>query len=281
MARGNFNPVLVMRKQGTRPPLFCLYGFNGDVDTYFSLAKAAGDDQPVIGIRSPALSDLSRLPRSIEEAAAEVMGWIRNFQPQGVPALVGYSWAGLLAFEVARQFQETEGISCFTALVGTNAPIARTHPVSRVAHLARHMPNHLWDLMINVSGSRRQRLKRWIKMTHGLKQYVLNGDQPMRELIQSPISLHLLGLLEKYSPPPKSGKAMDLFREHQVYTTRVHPIYGRHDEHLPDAGWNHWTQNKNRIHWVAGDHETCIQPPFVSGLAQSLRKAFDQHAKQS
>jgi hypothetical protein len=127
LARTGFEPVLVINKRGKRPPLFCLYGNNGDIDVYFNLADALGTDQPVIGIRSPALADLSRLPQSMEEAAAEVVSWIRKIQPQGVPALVGYSWAGQLAFEVARQLFQAEGISCFTALIGSEAPTPQSN----------------------------------------------------------------------------------------------------------------------------------------------------------
>ena len=81
LAREKFEPVLTLRRDGTRPPLFCLYGHAGDIEAYFNLAEALGDNQPVFGIRSPALEDLSRLPPSMEEAAADVVRWISKSLP--------------------------------------------------------------------------------------------------------------------------------------------------------------------------------------------------------
>ena len=80
-----------------------MYGLDGDVYHYLELAKALGNDQPVYGIRSLALDDPEKQPRSMEEAGARALRWLREVCPDRPPALVGYSWGGILAFEVARQ----------------------------------------------------------------------------------------------------------------------------------------------------------------------------------
>ena len=276
MSRTEFQPVLTLRKQGTRPPLFCLYNHGGDIEVYFGLAEALGDDQPVFGIRSPALEDLSRLPPSLEAAAAEIVRCIRKVQPQGAPALVGYSWAGLLAFEVARQLEQQTGMSSFTALVGPDAPMRPTNFASRLTHLIRNFPPWLWHLMVDRE-NRWQRLSRWQQMARGTKQNLVEAPLPMPDWVSSPISRHLIGLMEKYRPPPKSDVAIDLFRERDSYQPRSHPLHPWHTSSLPDGGWNLWTRKQIRIHWLEGDHDTIIKPPAVSGLAQSIRQAMDQH----
>ena len=90
-----FQPVLTFRKSGTRPPLFFLYGHNGDVQFYFDLVEALGNDQPAYGIRSPALQDLNRLPHSIEQAATEASGGFARFNPKAASpwwVLHGRAW---------------------------------------------------------------------------------------------------------------------------------------------------------------------------------------------
>ncbi|HEU5395954.1 MAG TPA: amino acid adenylation domain-containing protein, partial [Verrucomicrobiae bacterium] len=121
-ARTAFQPVLTLRRQGNRPPLFFLYGHTGDVEINIHLVEALGNDQPILGVRSPALQDGNHLPESIEAAAAQALKSIREIQPHGPPALAGYSLAGLLAFEIARQLKQSEGIDPFVGLLGTAAP---------------------------------------------------------------------------------------------------------------------------------------------------------------
>jgi amino acid adenylation domain-containing protein len=277
MSRTEFQPVLTLRKQGTRPPLFCLYQYGGDIDAYFGLAEALGDDQPVFGIRSPALENLSRLPPSIETAAAEIIGCIRKVQPQGAPSLVGYSWAGLLAFEVACQLRQKEGISCLTALVGTDAPMWPTNFASRLTHFIRNFPLWLWHLIMDRE-NRWRRLSRWQQMVCGTKQILAEAPPPVPDWSSSPIERHMIPLMEKYRPLPKSDVTVDLFRERDGYQPQLpHPLHALQTSNLPDAGWNRWTRKKNRINWLEGDHGTIIRPPAVRGLAQSIRQAMDQH----
>jgi amino acid adenylation domain-containing protein len=278
MGRNEFEPVLALRKQGARPPLFCLYGHTGDIEMYFNLAKALGDDQPVIGIRSPALKDLSRLPKSIEEAAAEVVCWIRKVQPQGAPALIGYSWAGLLAFEVARQLAKAEQVHCFTAMIGTDAPMRETNVAFRLAHFARHFPFWLWNL-ITDNKHRRRRLMRWREMVQGTKQNLAETRLPVEDWdwVSSPISLHMICLMEKYHPFPIPDFSIEVFRERDEFRSFPHPLRAWQLNHLPDGGWNRWTRRPNHIHWLEGNHVTIIKPPAVYALAQSIRQAMDQH----
>jgi len=277
-AQTEFEPVLVLRKQGTRPPLFCLYAVNGDVEVYFRLAEALGDDQPVIGIRSPGLRDMSKLPKSLEEAAAEVIVSIRKVQPHGAPMMAGYSWSGLLGFEVARQLEKAEGLHCFTALIGTAAPMRPTNLTSRVTHFARYFPAWFWNLATDRK-ERKQRLKNWRRMARRTRANLAEPHVPTDNWKITPISQHLLDLMEKYRPQTGSNVTMDIFRERDAYKVHAHPLHAWQTSHLPDGGWSRWMRNEPRIHWLEGDHWTIIKPPIVSDLAQAIRSAMDEHLK--
>jgi amino acid adenylation domain-containing protein len=276
-----FQPVLALRKKGARLPLFCLYTLSGDVDLYFDLVEALGNDQPVFGIRSPALADLARLPDSIENAAAETLRWIRQIQPDGPPALIGYSWAGLLAFEMARQLAHAEGASCFTALIGTCAPTLPTTLVSRLWHFTTAFPQWTWKLMTH-RGHRRRRLSRWLDMAINAKN-ALSGAPlplplPLPEWASSPISRHLYILADKYQPAPIHPVQVEFFRERgALYSWNYHPLHPWDTSWLPDGGWSRWSLLPPRVYWLDGDHKSILKSPAVSGLARELRKAMDQH----
>jgi len=280
-----FQPVLALRKEGARPPLFCLYDLFGDVNSYFDLVEALGNDQPVFGIRSPALKDLARLPDSIENAAAEGLRWIRQVQPDGTPALIGYSWAGLLAFEMARQLAHAEGISCFTALIGTGAPMLPTTLVSRFWHLTATFPQWTWKLLTHRD-HRRRRLSRWLDMAINTKN-ALSGVSGARLPVPepewgTPISRHLFTLARKYKPAPIHPVQVEFFRERgdrDFFSSTYHPLQPWNTIWLPDGGWSRWSLLAPRIYWLDGKHTSILKPPAVTGLAKELHKAMDQHFK--
>ena len=96
--------VVRFRDTGSRHPVFCMHTSFGGISIYAALAEALGDDQPVFGVPVQMPEQLSKLPFSMEEAAAEIIGRVRQTTSNPAPAFVGWSWDGLLAFEVARQW---------------------------------------------------------------------------------------------------------------------------------------------------------------------------------
>jgi thioesterase domain-containing protein/acyl carrier protein len=280
MEQNEFQPVITLRRQGSRPPLFFLYGHTGDIEVYFGLAHALGEDQPIYGIRSPVLQNPAHLPPSIEAAAAEALQFIRKAQPHGAPAIVGYSWAGVLAFEIARQLSEKENLDCFTAMLGPEAPMAETTFGSRLWHFLRFFPGWLKDLL-GDSQHRWRRLARWRKMAADTTQNIAAAKIDMPDWAQSPISRHLIGLTENYRPQTKPDISVDVFRERDEYTVRPHPLRAWQTNHLRDGGWNRWTRRPNHIHWLNGDHGTVLRPPQVSDLARAIREAHDRHLRSA
>src|SRR4029077_18397365 len=124
--------------------------------------------QPVFGIRSPALHQLERKPASIEAAAREVRVLLRAFAPKGPFSLRGFSWAGLLAFEVARQCSEEDGFTPFCALLGSAAPMRQRSFFGRLGHAMGWLPGWAWRF-IREPGSRRQRFFEVVS-THALRR---------------------------------------------------------------------------------------------------------------
>jgi thioesterase domain-containing protein len=281
LAGRQFQPILALRKQGTRPPLICLYGHGGDIGAYFQMTEALGNDQPVYGIRSPALEDMARLPQSIEQAAAEVIPWIRKIQPEGAPALVGYSWAGLLVFEVARQLREKEGVQCFTALIGSSAPVPIKNISYRLQHFTRNFPNWFRDLLTDQEG-RGRRLTRWREMALTTKDSLSVSVLPEHEdEALTAVSNHLLNLGLKYHPPYQCEMELELIREREDFIPRAHPLHTWNVDYLPDCGWGRWVRKKPRIHWLESNHVSIIRPPAVNDLARVIRETMDEYLKKN
>ncbi len=279
MDRLEFQSVLTLRKQGNRPPVFFIYGLSGDIEMYFGLAEALGDDQPVYGIRSPALENVSRLPSSLETAAAEVVTNIRKIQPHGAPALIGYCWAGELAFEVSRQLARTDGVDCFTAAIGADAPIRPTKLSFRVAHFVRHLPLWLWSLARDTR-NRRRRIRHLLGLGFESDPPSAKAEEVTPGWSPTPIARHFMALTKRYCPLPPTNVGIEVFREREEYIPQPHPLRPGDTSYMPNGGWDYWTTDA-RIHWVEGNHNSILKPPLVATLARAIRSAHDRYLRKS
>jgi thioesterase domain-containing protein len=145
-------------------------------------------------------------------------------------------------------------------------------------HFVRTLPPWFWHLITDRE-NRWQRLSRWRKMARGTRQNLAEAHLPMTNWVSTPISRHLVALMAKYHPRPRSAVAVDLFRERASYQPQPHPLYAWQTSYLPDGGWNRWTNKPARVHWLEGNHRTIFKPPAVSSLAQSIRQAMDHRLK--
>nr|WP_238356597.1 non-ribosomal peptide synthetase [Kribbella italica] len=102
---GDLDVLLPLRIGGGRPPLFCIHPASGISWTYSGLLRHLAPDQPLYGLQSRKLSDPAYTPDSIEAIAADYVEQIRTVQPQGPYYLLGWSFGGNLAHEIAVQLQ--------------------------------------------------------------------------------------------------------------------------------------------------------------------------------
>ncbi|MEV0677483.1 amino acid adenylation domain-containing protein [Actinosynnema sp. NPDC050436] len=100
-----FAVVLPIRPDGAKPPLFVLHSGLGSSLPYVGLARAIDPDVPIYGIQSPSVGQLAPLPDSIGAVAEEYLGYLRQVQPEGPYHLLGWSFGGVLAHELAVRLQ--------------------------------------------------------------------------------------------------------------------------------------------------------------------------------
>jgi thioesterase domain-containing protein/acyl carrier protein len=99
-------PVQVL-KDGTGVPLFCIHAVTGVSWPYQVLGSHL--DGPIIGIQQAADGDESE-PRSIREMAARYADRIQANHPAGPYHLLGWSFGGVVAHEVAVELERRAGV---------------------------------------------------------------------------------------------------------------------------------------------------------------------------
>jgi amino acid adenylation domain-containing protein len=106
-AAGRRNAITVVTEGAPdRPTLYFVHDLHGTAYSLRFLAGALGGDQPLAGFESPFL-DGHRSPFTrLETLALRYVTDLRRHQPDGPYHLAGYSFGGVLAFEIARQLVE-------------------------------------------------------------------------------------------------------------------------------------------------------------------------------
>ncbi|WP_405186299.1 amino acid adenylation domain-containing protein [Streptomyces anulatus] len=102
---GGTGVLLPLREEGSRPPLFCVHPAAGIAWSYAGLTGPLGADQPLYGLQARGLDGARILPGSIAEMAADYVTQIRTVQPTGPYHLLGWSFGGVVAHEMAVQLQ--------------------------------------------------------------------------------------------------------------------------------------------------------------------------------
>ncbi|MCW2917947.1 MAG: peptide synthetase [Actinomycetia bacterium] len=102
----SLGPVLPIRDRGDLPPIFCFHPGGGLSWCYTPLARYAPKEYPIYGIQARGLDGESQLPGSLMEMTQEYIEHIRSVQPTGPYYLLGFSFGGAPAHEIAVRLSE-------------------------------------------------------------------------------------------------------------------------------------------------------------------------------
>ncbi|GHG97200.1 non-ribosomal peptide synthetase [Streptomyces lanatus] len=99
-AEDAYAPLLALRREGDLPPLFCLHPGLGLGWGYAALLPHLAPGRPVYALQTPVLSG-GQLPHTLGELAESYVPLIRSARPHGPYLLLGRSFGGPLAHELA------------------------------------------------------------------------------------------------------------------------------------------------------------------------------------
>jgi thioesterase domain-containing protein/acyl carrier protein len=265
--------LVPIRSEGSRPPLYLFPGVGGTVVGFDSLLRRLPDDLPVYGAESTWIAR-PVVPLRVEEMAAIHLGGIRSLQKHGPYFLLGHSFGGLVAFEVAQQLVaagETIGMLGMldTWQVGhirdLNTKDKRSQKLARRAgkamvHLSRLCagPDRLAYFQ-NYMGSSRRSLVSTMYLAM-LSRYLRSG-RPLPRILRAPNQVNLFASL-RYVAQPYPGR-ITMFRATGGITLEE-PRYGEF------LGWQNIAQGGVEVCEVPGNHKDILLEPNVQILAREV-----------
>ncbi|MBU2711120.1 non-ribosomal peptide synthetase [Zooshikella harenae] len=111
--------LLPLRMQGPERPLFAIHPAGGLCWCYSGLLPHLPADTPMYGLQAPLLSATEghQHERSLAAMASDYLSMIKKIQPEGPYQLIGWSFGGMLAHELATQLQQQGKEVALLALV--------------------------------------------------------------------------------------------------------------------------------------------------------------------
>ncbi|MFB7446306.1 amino acid adenylation domain-containing protein [Streptomyces mirabilis] len=144
----SYGVLLPLRTTGSSAPLFCVHPLGSLAWPYMGLADRLGPDFPVYGLQGRGLLQPERQPGSVTEMAADYVARLRTVQPSGPYHLLGWSFGGNVAHEMAVQLEEQgEQVSLLALLdagaeytVAANESIVEHETLEMLLQVLGHKP---------------------------------------------------------------------------------------------------------------------------------------------
>ncbi len=138
----NWTSLVAIQPQGSKPPFFCIHGLGGEVLCFRELAMYLGSDQPFYGLQPQGLDGKQPFLTRVEDMAAHYIREIQNVQPQGPYFLGGYSFGGIIAFEMAHQLHSQGQKVALLAMLDSSIP-GSDQRLPFVKRIGEHLNNLL------------------------------------------------------------------------------------------------------------------------------------------
>jgi acetoacetyl-CoA synthetase len=137
-----FPAVVKLRDGFGNPPVFIAHGMGGSVMEIFQLVKSIQTERAIYGLQSNGFNGNEEPLARVEDMAQRFIEVMKDLQPHGPYALIGYSFGGLVMLEIAqRLFGQGEKVALLAML--ESYPHHNMLPLSqRLALFARRAKHH-------------------------------------------------------------------------------------------------------------------------------------------
>jgi thioesterase domain-containing protein len=267
--------IELIRTSGNGSPLFCFPGSGGNAHLFREMAAALPEGQSVYAIDMEWLCDLTEC-FTVEQLAAFYLVGIRKIQRNGPYYFCGYSFGGLVAYEIAVRLTDEGESANLVALLDVPNPALMSN-LSRVES-SQFRKAYLSDRFRKYG---RQLMRGDIKaiadrglgfVTSRTRRFFM----PSVKMGFRIVNRRLPGSLRGYDPgflnawrgytPKRYTKRLVCFR-----------VQDRGPEHDRDLsmGWDAYASGGVQVHIVPGRHTDMLRMPHARAIADKLTVYLD------
>jgi len=271
--------TVAIQPHGDLPPLFAVHGGDGGVVFYRGAASKLEKNRPFYAFEAPALTASGPIPEeTIETTATRYLAEMRKVQPIGPYHLCGYSFGGVVAYEMAAQLGRLGEDVCFLGLFDTENPAVEVQPLSITQRIALN-----WEKRNDEDAGVLEKVSNLSKRFGSGLAYRLRAEVQDAAARRLPppdtanwLRLSLLrqaheAAMDAYKPTSWNGN-MTLFRA---------MVGGDKFDMDDDYGWSSVVEGTVETLDVPGNHISLFHEKNVDGVAAALRASLDKVSVES
>lgn len=272
-----YDPIVPMQTSGTKTPLFCVHPGVGEVLVFVNLAKYFVGDRPFYALRARGFNEDEKPFATFEQMVDCYVEGIRARQPHGPYAVAGYSYGGVVAFEIAKvlrsQGERVDFVGSFNLPPHIKYRMDELDFAETAANLAFFLS------LIDKKQSRE--LPRLLRRLAPEEQVDgLLALAPQERLAQLDLDADRFGAWAELA-----NRLTDLGRSYRPSGTvpsmsvfYAVPLRGTIDDWLNNElrRWDEYTTGENRYIRVPGEHYTLMSPQHVAAFQSILRRELDR-----
>lgn len=267
--RQEFSSVVPIRPAGSAPPLFFIHGVGGVIPDFGNLLDKLDPRHPVYGIQAQSFDPAAPPLLKLEEMAASYLRDIQRSVPHGPYYLIGFSFGGMVAFEMAQQLRAQ----------GEERPTIAMIDSCEMSYLKR-------QAKFEPAGQRASNIYHQLKRRFGEAFERPDTFSYMKGKIESRIRRIIYAVSSKFGISISSA----FHRPYHVnWFAAVNYVPKPYDERFylfkaknhfwepripPDLGWGALALKGVEIFEIPGDHTSMFQEPNVSVLGDHLARCF-------
>ncbi len=262
------------------PTFFCVHPGGGGASVYQDLARHLAPDVRLVGVQAVGLTGDEAPLRSIESMARRYVDALREAQPEGPYHLGGWSFGGLVAFEMAAQLTQAGAQVATLALIDTLPPRAipprEIDPRVFMALFARlaGLELHERDL---AAFEREEALAHVAQAVVSFTPSFGTAVEVARLLTRVvAITEIALSAVQRFEPRPWHGTGCVLLQAENQGELAVTA-----EQRAGAYGWPALVPGGLAVERLPGSHETVVGEPHVRALARALRGAVTRQAAAS
>ena len=266
--------LVPLKPKGSKVPLFIVHGAGLNILNFSNVINHFCEDQPVYGFQGIGPNGFDNWFESIEAMAARYIESILEVNPNGPYALAGFSFGGVVAFEMARQLKEQGKKVSIVALLDTYVDSSYYYSSYSQKKLIRYYDRtyrRLDYLKEMLTSYKSLKLRFNVKKVYLQKKYFGLKDEmseqeslALEQFIEA--SAMVNKIIDRYHLIPQNIE-VELFRAEDDDDYKLDPTH---------LGWKKAALKGVNIHNISGNHLNIVAPPNDKLLAGMLQKILDE-----
>ncbi|WP_374950231.1 amino acid adenylation domain-containing protein [Mucilaginibacter sp.] len=274
-----WDSLVPIKPKGSKTPIYIVHGAGLNVLLFNTLATHMDPDQPVYGMQAKGLNGIDEPLNRIEDIAAHYIAAIRVQNPDGPYALAGFSFGGIIAFEMAKQLEALNLKVTMLAMFDTYAYRTPFYDSMAVQYFKRglYFVRRLWySLTFQEGFERTMRLR-----AKSLKRSVMRLSWKLNPVKNQEEQIGFFGYSNKID---EMNEIAQLHYRIQPYDIAVELFRAEvRSFYLDDfvyMGWKPFALRGVNIHPIPGEHNTIFKAPNDQVFARILQERLNAMDKK-